>query len=104
MYKFILILSLLFFASYCSEKPEKQPLSSVLETATVELSEVEKCVIALHHERGLEGDKCIVDCMINGEGRNVGGGCYHMCFAYSDIEWHELPETEKCYSDSTIGM
>lgn len=113
---FILILSVFLFSTYCTRKPdeperaaeqeksaetEKKPLSAVLEQATVELTEREKCLIALHHERGMEGDKCIVDCMLTGDARTIGGGCYHVCIAFPGREYEDLPETAKCYEDSS---
>lgn len=75
----------------------KPPVSSILETATVELTEGEICEISLLYDRGLEGDMCVVNCLLKGGGRINAGGCYHNCYAYSDTEWVELPETEKCY-------
>jgi|GEM_PF-2036867 hypothetical protein len=98
IYKFILLLSLFLFTSFCNEKTEVQNLTALLETASVELSEEGKCVISLYHERGLESDKCMIDCMLNGEGINIGGGCQHICFGYTDLKWEPLPKTENCFS------
>ena len=98
IHKYIFFISLFLFTSFCNEKTEVQNLTELLETATVELSEEEKCVISLYHERGLESDKCMISCMLNGEGKNIGGGCQHICFGYSDLKWVPLPETENCFS------
>lgn len=94
---FIILALLILFLS-CNKNEEKQ-ITSLLETATVELTKAEICEISLLYERGLEGDMCIVNCMLKGEGRNNAGGCYHNCYAYSDIRWVKFPETEKCYPD-----
>lgn len=65
----------------------------------VELMPDEQCAVEVFRARGLEGDECMADCIESGEGRSVGGGCYHLCFAYSDLEWPEAPAgLDSCYA------
>lgn len=60
------------------------------EPAT-KLSPSDYCAVEVLRARGLEGDVCLADCIERGGGKNIGGGCHHVCFAYSTLEWPEAP-------------
>ncbi len=71
----------------------------------VQLTTEERCVLELHKKRCDEHDVCIVDCITNGKGLvrladggvgNIGGGCWHVCFAYTEIEWTTPEGFEEC--------
>ena len=47
--------------------------------AGVTPSEEESCLLAVLRPRCDAVDKCLVDCIANGEGKNIGGGCFHLC-------------------------
>ena len=91
-----------------AEAPVSDPDTAAMATPVcdtviadgVELTAAEACELALLRERCNEGDACLVDCIANGRDRAVGddgevevigGGCWHLCFAYSDFEW-DVPE------------
>lgn len=81
--------------------PEVAPECDIAVAEGVELSETTRCELALLRERCNEGDACLVDCIANGRDRSVGedgevvtvaGGCWHLCFAYSDLDDWDVPE------------
>jgi hypothetical protein len=39
-------------------------------------------MIGALRDRKTPEDDCLADCFERGAGRRVGGGCYHLCFAY----------------------
>src|SRR5690242_1731114 len=45
----------------------------------VKLSEGDRCALDLVAKRCGELDACFADCWASGTGRNVGGGCGHIC-------------------------
>ena len=104
------IAALLFAASGCAQSASKA--SSAGESRThdsercdscnvpvapgVTLSPAEQCVLDAYRRRCAKHDACIVDCLANrrdevtlpdGRGGRVGGGCWHVCFAYTGIKW-----------------
>ncbi|RNC84690.1 MAG: hypothetical protein ED557_06840 [Balneola sp.] len=104
VFKYLVLVPLLFYSfTFCNDQSKQQEFNSLLDSATVELSDIEVCAIRAYYERGLEGDKCMVDCILNGKGKNVGGGCPHICFAYGRFEFEELPELTKCFTDTEIS-
>ena len=61
----------------------------------VVLDSEERCLIGLLEARGGERDQCLVECMKSGEGRCVGGGCWHMCRTPMD-KWEQPPGWDRC--------
>ncbi|MCP3980967.1 MAG: hypothetical protein GY716_16855 [bacterium] len=70
-----------------------------------ELSPIEECWMAHLKRRCDQDDVCLVDCFANSKHRRrvgdrvsrvIGGGCWHVCFAYSGIEWTEPEGWEEC--------
>lgn len=52
----------------------------------------ERCVLAAYQERGYPDDACLIRCLAVGGGRNIGGGCWHVCHAYTGVPMTPLPE------------
>ena len=48
------------------------------------LTTYDHCMIDALRKRKTAEDDCLAECFERGTGRNVGGGCYHICFAYRD--------------------
>ncbi|MFC5491373.1 hypothetical protein [Dokdonella soli] len=46
----------------------------------VSLTSRESCLIEKLRERCDIADDCLVSCIASGQGREVGGGCWHICF------------------------
>jgi len=59
----------------------------------VQLTPYDECVIELYKKRCNkgQGDDCIVRCLAKGGGKNIGGGCWHICFAYQEDSPHKSP-------------
>ena len=70
----------------CSDLPE----------ASVELSERDRCRVFLLAARCTVADKCLVACIRNGEGKNIGGGCFHICNAYRQWVWEPPTGWDTC--------
>src|SRR5882724_9670922 len=71
----------------------------------VELTAESFCVLNLHKARCNQNDVCIVDCIANakallrspdGTVGHIGGGCWHVCFAYTGIDWTTPDGMDKC--------
>ena len=62
----------------------------------VELTEAERCEVELLNDlqRKKDGDRCLIDCIERGAGRNVGGGCWHACARFP---MSSEPNFETCY-------
>jgi hypothetical protein len=69
------------------------------------LTPVEECILDLYKTRCSENDVCIVDCIANakdwfrtedGAGGRIAGGCWHVCYAYTGIEWTTPDGFEDC--------
>lgn len=57
-----------------------------------EYSEEERCLFSLLENRCAPGDQCLLDCFASGAGDGVGGGCWHICFAYTGLPFSDLPK------------
>ena len=63
---------------------------------SVELTTEKRCVVDASRQRCNKDDQCIIRCLLTGSGRNIGGGCWHRCFAYTGIRWTSPPGMEAC--------
>jgi hypothetical protein len=43
------------------------------------LADLEACLARSLEIKGAAQDACLIGCLRSGEGRNVGGGCFHVC-------------------------
>lgn len=72
----------------------------------VRLTPLEQCQVERIARRCGEHDPCLVACFANSMHRvradagfsemTIGGGCWHVCFAYRDVEWQEPEGWEDC--------
>jgi len=56
--------------NHCKAKP----------AAGIQLTEKEACQIDKLKNRCTPADDCLTACLASGQGREVGGGCWHLCF------------------------
>ena len=72
----------------CSVKPQPG----------VVLSARERCEIEKLSARCNAADDCLVTCMSSPDGRNAGGGCWHICFeTLHDLRsWNKPNDWERC--------
>ena len=56
------------------------------------------CVLESLKERCNEIDDCLVYCLGNDIGENIGGGCGHLCYAGSQKLWNPPESMEQCES------
>jgi hypothetical protein len=78
------------------------PLPSVART----MSPRQRCVYNAHRARCAYEDVCLLQCLYDDSGRDIGGGCWHTCFAYSGVRYTEPPAVASCnaLSDSVPPM
>ncbi|MBS2022108.1 MAG: alpha/beta fold hydrolase [Deltaproteobacteria bacterium] len=61
---------------------------------------LDDCMLGALRKRKTPADDCLADCFQHGKGKHLGGGCYHVCFAYqadrSIGDWVEPPEWKEC--------
>jgi hypothetical protein len=72
----------------------------------VRLSPREECWVERISARCGEGDPCLADCFANSKHRpryesgftdtTIGGGCWHLCFEPSGLEWRAPEGWEEC--------
>ncbi len=64
----------------------------------------DRCVLELMAQRCGSLDACFVNCWASGRGRNIGGGCTHLC-NYSLMKPWSLPDGfDKCYARGEAGI
>jgi len=42
-----------------------------------------RCYVRVFQTQWASGSSCMTSCILGGLGRNIGGGCWHICYAYS---------------------
>ncbi len=114
--RLILAAGLIAFVGACRGGPEVEAAGSNVSqpepdttccevAATAKLSPYERCVFDAYRQRCRTGaereqDLCILRCLAKGP-PNIGGGCWHVCFAYKGTPWTVPPAAEAC--DSLAG-
>ena len=68
------------------------PLPSVAR----QMSPRDRCVYNAHRARCAYEDVCLLQCLSDDSGRDIGGGCWHVCFAYSGVRYTEPPAVHSC--------
>jgi len=91
-------------------RPERGPVNAGLRVPgdtceysipdSIILTPQERCFIDVHTKRCTSDDQCIVTCLASGTARDIGGGCWHMCFAYRAKMWSNPPGMDACHPDS----
>jgi len=88
-----------------SQAPDPSRPCEIPIAEDARLSLREQCWLELFAQRCNEHDVCLVECLANEKHRVrhedggialIGGGCWHLCFAYSDIEWTGPEGWHKC--------
>ncbi|MEO6103005.1 MAG: hypothetical protein ABIP44_05125 [Pseudoxanthomonas sp.] len=83
-----------------STKPPIAPVydCSVSEAQLATISSQDQCVIKAIAPRCNQGDACHVRCLAVGGGKNIGGGCYHLCARSGPrgVPWVPTPEAAAC--------
>lgn len=123
MLKLILVAELLFFTA-CSESPYAQhgenPPAAALPAPPpgpdfrdmldgkcvasninpVALNDYEDCFVTELSRLCSAANDCLISCFVSGQGRQIGGGCWHMCFpdVSSYNAYHEPPQAARCRS------
>lgn len=64
-----------------------------------ELDSREKCQIEKLAARCLPADDCLVQCLSSADGKKVGGGCEHVCFAGLHRRPPNPPGWSECVND-----
>jgi hypothetical protein len=60
------------------------------------LSVGKRCQLDQLKSRCHVDDRCLASCIAQGAGKNIGGGCWHLCFAYRNEKWIEPDGWEDC--------
>ena len=79
------------------------PACAAMAVPTVELTTYERCALRAFAARCNRDDGCMVRCFASGDGRHIGGGCWHVCYAYTGVPMEPLPpgqEACEALSDS----
>ncbi len=83
----------------------RHPAPSARDTARAEaaslrdsvaLTPYERCALRAYQERNDRGDDCMIRCLARGAGRNIGGGCWHICYAYTGRPMILPPGLDRC--------
>ncbi len=71
---------------------------SVSEAQLATISAQDKCVIKAIAPRCNQADACHVRCLAVGGGKDIGGGCYHLCARSGPrgVPWAPTPEAAAC--------
>lgn len=56
----------------------------------------QRCYVQVFEERDLNGRACMVPCILGGRGAMIGGGCWHICYAYTDQQLPNSSEFNSC--------
>lgn len=55
-----------------------------------------QCFVRAFQRRCDEGRQCMTRCAISAAGAGIGGGCWHLCYAYTGRELPNDPEFDRC--------
>ena len=80
-----------------------KPACAAMAAPKVQLTTYERCALRAFAARCAPDDTCMIRCLASGDGRNIGGGCWHRCYAYSGVPMNPLPpgqEVCEALSDS----
>jgi len=94
----IALLSAVVACQRTTERSADHPRSgpAVVHTSaslgTDSLTPRQQCVIAEFERGDLPGRACMVECIKDGSGYGIGGGCWHVCYAYTGVP---MPRPER---------
>ena len=68
-----------------------KPACVGLAQPKIQLTTYERCALRAFAARCTPDDACMIRCLTSGQGRNIGGGCWHVCYAYTGVPMTPLP-------------
>lgn len=73
-----------------------------LPPENLQLTARELCLVDKLKARCSVADDCLVSCIVSGKGREIGGGCWHICFQErNDLSsWNEPDGFRDCQSNT----
>jgi hypothetical protein len=102
-------LTVLFVAvsAACAQQPaviaEDTSPDQLLETEASELDSMlaaatprQGCYVQVFEENDLDGRACMVPCILEGRGAMIGGGCWHICYAYTELQLPSSTDFNRC--------
>ena len=60
------------------------------------LTAYERCALNAYQARNLAADKCMIRCLSRGKARNIAGGCFHACYAFTGVPMVFPPGLDRC--------
>jgi hypothetical protein len=80
-----------------------QPACVAMAVPKVQLTTYERCALRAFAARCTPDDSCMIRFLASGDCRTIGGGCWHVCYAYTGVPMLPLPpgqEVCEALSDS----
>lgn len=68
------------------------------------ISSFGECRLQHYVDRCQPGDSCLLRCWANGWGKDVSGGCWHVCFSNEVLEYPKTPEGAERCSDAAESL
>lgn len=56
----------------------------------------QRCVIGIFEKKQLPGAACMIECIKEGSGVDIGGGCWHICYAYTAVPMPNPARFDHC--------
>lgn len=89
----VMTMLLIGAAAACQRSPQHGVTAGdlgALETPTLRLGEDsltdrQRCVMREFERDSLPGAACMIPCIRDGSGYGIGGGCWHVCYAYPGV-------------------
>lgn len=92
------LLSIALFAllTGCAQMPVKDSIGSCDVEPLASATEGQKCVFREIAKRCNAVDECLVRCWNDGRGKEVGGGCHHLCWGSMSLDWAPPESANAC--------
>jgi hypothetical protein len=92
-----LVLAMLGAAPAFAQAPADSTSGCEVSPPTMErLSPRAQCYIRTYQRRCTPSGACMIRCIAEGTGQYIGGGCWHVCFAYGQLPWEEPSALRQC--------
>src|SRR5688572_6317905 len=56
----------------------------------------QRCAIDIFEKERLPGAACMIECIRDGSGVDIGGGCWHLCYAYTGVPIPTWGRFDRC--------
>lgn len=60
------------------------------------LTDRQRCFIREFERHSLPGASCMIPCIRDGSGYGIGGGCWHVCYAYGSVVLPSIQHFQHC--------